>query len=315
MQMSVTQNEFLNLLVNKIAMQIVHTKQFKNPLAVLKKGSVPLGKNLEEIYTNPTTGKPYDPTGKGLLDTAPPEVMAIYHTRNRQGKHEASISVAQLMSAFTSYGELENLVNSIVNAIYSGDNLEEFMLMKELFASAITGGKIKKVSLGMTEIVDEKGAKSFVKDVKKAGLSMAVPSTGWNSYYNVVSKVAENPDTVPHAITWSPIESQILLLRNDVSVDVDVELLAKAFQVSYTDLKQRTLLVDGFGSATNCGAILCDESFVRVYDNFERMEEFRNGDGLFDKYMYHHWQTYSLSLFANACAFMFDETETETETE
>ena len=77
--------------------------------------------------------------------------------------------------------------------------------------------------------------------------------------------------------------------------------------MSYTDLQQRTLIVDGFGSAENCGAILCDESFVQVYENLKQMESFHNGEGLYDNFILHHWQTYSLSLFANAMAFMIDE--------
>ena len=129
MSYQVTENEFLNALVNKIAMTIVRNRTFKNPLAVLKKGSVPLGRNIEEIYTNPVTGETFDPTGAKLLNRAIPDTKAIYHTMNRQGQYKATISKAQLIQAFTSYEALEKLLNSIVNSIYSGADLGEFMLM------------------------------------------------------------------------------------------------------------------------------------------------------------------------------------------
>lgn len=296
------ENEFLSALVNKIAMTVVRNKTFKNPLAVLKKGGVPLGRNIEEIYTNPATGTTYDPTGSKLLERSLPDTKAIYHSMNRQGQYKATVSKAQLIQAFTSYQALEKLLNSIVNSIYSGDNLDEFMLMKELFASAIEGGKIKTVDTGLTAINDLDGAKTFVKAIRTVGQSMEFPSTTWNSYHDI----NKDKDAKP-VITWTPLENQVLILRNDISVDVDVELLAKAFNVSYTDLKQRTLTVDTFGSATKCGAILCDEAYVQVYDNLQQMESFHNGEGLYDNYIYHHWQTYSLSLFANAVAFMFTE--------
>ena len=40
------QNEFLALLINKIAMTIVHNKTAANPLAILKRGGVPLGYDI-----------------------------------------------------------------------------------------------------------------------------------------------------------------------------------------------------------------------------------------------------------------------------
>lgn len=301
MEYQATENEFLDALVNKIAMTIVRNKTFKNPLSVLKKGTVPLGKNIEEVYTNPATGMTFDPSGATLLNRVIPDTKAIYHSMNRQGKYKATVSKSQLIRAFTSYEELEKLLNSIVNSIYSGDNLDEFLLMKELFASAIVGGKLKTVDLEMENITDLDGAKRFVKAVKTVGQAMEFPSENYNSYYDI----NKDNDARP-VITWTPLDNQVLILRNDVSVDVDVELLAKAFNVSYTDLKQRTLIVDSFGGATNCGAILCDEAFVQVYDNLTQMESFHNGEGLYDNYIYHHWQTYSLSLFANAVAFMFN---------
>ncbi len=300
MEYQATENEFLDALVNKIAMTIVRNKTFKNPLSVLKKGTVPLGKNIEEVYTNPATGMTFDPSGATLLNRVIPDTKAIYHSMNRQGKYKATVSKSQLIRAFTSYEELEKLLNSIVNSIYSGDNLDEFLLMKELFASAIVGGKLKTVDLEMQSITDLDGAKRFVKAVKTVGQAMEFPSENYNSYFDINQEHDARP-----VITWTPLDNQVLILRNDVSVDVDVELLAKAFNVSYTDLKQRTLIVDSFGGATNCGAILCDEAFVQVYDNLTQMESFHNGEGLYDNYIYHHWQTYSLSLFANAVAFMF----------
>ena len=298
MSYQATENEFLSALVNKVAMTIVRNKTFKNPLAVLKKGGVPLGRNIEEIYTNPATGTIFDPTGKDLLTRAIPDTKAIYHAMNRQGKYKVTITKAQLIQAFTSYSALEQLLNSIVNSIYSGDNLDEFLLMKNLFAEAITGGKLKTVEVD--SVVDTESAKAFVKSVKSVGQAMEFPSENFNSYFDINKEKDAKPVT-----TWTPLANQVLILRNDISVSVDVELLAKAFNVSYTDLQQRTLIVDSFGSAKNCGAVLCDEAFVQVYDNLTQMESFHNGEGLYDNFIYHHWQTYSLSLFANAMAFMF----------
>lgn len=295
MEYKATENEFLDALVNKVALTIVRSKTFKNPLAILKKGTVPFGTNIEEIYVNPSIGATYDPSGSAIFTPTTPDTKVLYHSRNRQGKHSATIYKSQLMAAFKSYEALEKLLNDIVNSIYSGDNIEEFMLMKELFGSCITGERMKKCDVERP--TDEATAKAFVKAVKTIGQGMAFPSIAYNTYADV------NKGETP-ANTWTPLENQVLILRNDISAEVDVELLARAFNTSYTNLQQRTIIVDNFGTAENCGAVLCDEAFVQVYDNLYQLEDVRNGDGLFTKYILHHWQTYSASIFSNAMAFM-----------
>ena len=47
---SLQSNEFVDALVNRIAMTVVNNRQFKNPLSVLNKGSIPLGQDVQEIY-------------------------------------------------------------------------------------------------------------------------------------------------------------------------------------------------------------------------------------------------------------------------
>lgn len=298
-----TENEFLSALVNKIAYPIIWSRTFKNPLAILKKGSIPYGKNLEEIYTNPAKAEQFDPTGSTLLNRRLPDTKAIYHTLNRQDKYVATVSKSQLIQAFTSYQALEELLNTIINTIYSGDNFDEYLLMKQLFAEGITGNMLKTMSVANLGSTDN--AKAFVKALKTVGKNMETPSSLYNAYYDLNSEKDAKP-----IITWTPADKQIIIMRNDVSVDVDVELLARSMNVSYAELQQRILTVDSFGSATNCGAILCDEGFVRVYENLKQAEEFRNPDGLYTNFILHHWQTYGLSLFANAMAFTF-EPETE----
>ena len=48
----VLQNEFINVLCNKIGATYVHNKLLNNPLSILKTGAMPLGLTKEEIYTN-----------------------------------------------------------------------------------------------------------------------------------------------------------------------------------------------------------------------------------------------------------------------
>ena len=296
----VTQNAFLNCLVNKVAMTLVRNKTFKNPLSVLKKGGVPTGKGIEDIMANPAKASSYDENGSTLLNRSNPDIKAVYYKMNRQDKYKVTINKSQLISAFRSMYAFEQLLNLIVSTLYSGDNIDEFLLMKKLFASGIEGNKIKTITVN--EVTNTESARELVKGIKKVSKAMALPTTAFNMYSTV------NTGSTP-VTTWTPIQDQILILRNDISVDIDVEMFAQAFNVEYATFKTQSLEIDAFGDNLNCYAILCDKSFVQVYDDLEEIVHFRNDEGLYDNYIWHHWQTYGLSYFANAVAFCKEATQ------
>lgn len=293
------QNEFLSALVDRIAMTVVHNKRFKNPLASLKKGSVPLGSMIQEIYANPATTAEYTAAGADLLSRSTPDVKALYHKLNRQDKYKLSISVPQLQKAFTSFSEMEKLINEIINTLYSGDNMDEFILMKNIVSAAILNDHIKKITV--SPITSAENIKKLVKAINTTALYMTFPSTAFNAYALVNDVEDDTPVT-----TWTPFDDQILIIRGDVMTDINIELLATAFNMSKTDFLQNVVVVDKFNSSTECYALLCDRSFFQVYDNLERLETFDNGSGLHRNYFYHHWQTYSISHFCNAVAFIYD---------
>lgn len=299
-----TQNEFLNAIVNKIAMTIVRNKIAQNPLRVLKSGGVPLGKDIEEIFTNMQSATAYDATGANLLQRNIPDVKAIYHRLNRRDMYKVTISDAQLRTAFTSDGKMNELIQSIVNSLYSGDNYDEFVLMKNTLADCVVDGKITNISTPEftgTQATDEASSKALVKAIRTMSGLFQFPSSAYNTYF--ANKPASDTSGKP-VVTWTPKEDQILLIRSDILSNIDVDVLAQAFNIDKVNFLARTLEVDSFGAAADCYAILSDKSFLQVYDNFQEMREFYNGEGLYWNYFWHHWQTYSFSYFANAVAFV-----------
>ncbi len=296
-----TQNEFLTALVNRIALSVIQNKTAKNPLAVLKKGTIPLGSDIQEIFTNMAKDTGFDSSGSKLLTKTVPDVKSLYHRLNRQGQYPATVTKQQLQTAFTSYSELEKLLSSIVTSMYSGDTFDEFILMKNLFASAINDNKIVKV--GVSHVSDEATGKALVKAIKKASKAFTFPSSAFNAYYD--NRPAS--DTGDPITTWTPLEDQILVIRADIMTDIDVDVLAAAFNMDKVKFLAQSLEVDSFGSATNCLACLIDRSWVQVYDNLFETSEFYNSQGLYWNYWLNHWQTYSYSLFANGIAFTCDD--------
>lgn len=290
-----TTNEFLNALVNRIGMVLVRNREMHNPLAILKKGGMPLGFDIEEIAANPAIAETYNAKSTDLLAQREPDVKAVYHRLNRQDRYTVTIRNAQLKQAFTSFEHFENLVNAIVNSLYSGNYLDEFVLAKNLFASAVNNNKI--VTETVQPLSDENACKDFITKVRTAFSSFGFPSSAFNTW------VKENPTDTPY-ITWTPPENIIMIIRADVEAIIDVNVLASAFNMSKTDFMGNVLIVDNFGSAENCLAVMCDKAYTQIYDNLTEMTEFFNASNMTWNYYLHVWQTYSVSPFANALAFV-----------
>ena len=296
------QNEFLSALVNKIAMTIVRRKMLTNPLAPLKKGEMPLGMDIEEVQVNRAKASTFDPTGAGLLNRHLPDVAVEYHRLNRQDEYPVTISKQQLKTAFTSWDNLERLVDGIVASMYDGDSDDEYILMKNLMADAVTQDHVVISQLPYIKSLDGKtdaaGATALVEEFKNASAFMGFAGSSFNKYHVV------NPGATPRRLK-TEVQDQILVLRADIANAVDVNVLASAFNMSKADFLANRVLVDNFGQASNVAAFLADKDFFQVYDNLRETQEFFNPKGLYWTYFYHVWQTVGYSLLTNAIAFAF----------
>ena len=92
-------NEFVGNLVNRIFKTIISTKSFNNPLAILKKGSYPLGVDIQDIYTNPVEGENYEFSENAMSDILKyyeNDTKVAYYRRNRRRKFPITISREEL---------------------------------------------------------------------------------------------------------------------------------------------------------------------------------------------------------------------------
>lgn len=292
-------NEFLSALINRIAFTKVSNRRYKNPLAILKKGGKPFGTDVEEIFTNPVSGVTFDGSATSdMLNVTKPDIKTAFHRMNRQDKYPVSVSTPQLQKAFTSAGEMEKFINSIIIAMYSGDEMDEYLLMRNLVSSGIADNKVKTLELDYTG--DETTSKDLVKLLKTLSANFTFQSKEFNGY-NVLNADKITAGTLTPCVTWVPKENQVLLIRADVDANTDVEVLAKAFNMDKADFLQRKIVVDTFGDAdTLC--FLTDENAFQCMDDLYTVRSFDNGSNLTTNYWLHHWQTLSLSLFANGVA-------------
>lgn len=298
-------NEFVNGLINRIGLTIIRNKSFNNPLSIFKKGSVPLGTDIQDIYENPAVAEQYEYSNTAmakLLTITDPDTHVAYYRRNRQDLYTKTIAREGLQGAFTSWEEFENYVAGITNSLYSGNYIDEFKYTKQLVDGAYDNNKV--IQRVVTNPTDESTSKAFLKQVRALYDMMTFPSTEYNAY----SKFSGARGTIT---TWTDSDRICLIVRADVMANVDVDALASAFNIEKADFIGRVIKVDKFENDEILG-VVCDESWLQIYDNIFRFDEFYNARTMSWNEYLHAWGTYAICPFANAVMLVTSESNPAT---
>lgn len=305
-------NEFVNNLINRIALTRIENKSYSNPLAMFKKGSVPYGTDIQLIYENPAVAEDYEYSNVAmakLLTITDPDTKVAYLRRNRKDLYTKTIAREGLQGAFESAEAFDDYVSSITQSLYSGNYIDEFKYTKALIDGAYEEGKV------ITEIVsavsDKATAEALVEKCRGLYLKMQFPSDEYNAY----SKFSSNTDETK-VTTWTDAERICVITTADIMAKVDVQSLASAFNMDKANFMGRLIVVDKFEN-DEIQAVICDESFIQIFDNVFRFDEFYNARTMSWNEYLHAWGTFAISPFANAVclATSLPDTDTDTDTD
>ena len=289
-------NEFVTNLINRIGLTIIRNKTFSNPLSILRKGSMPLGTDIQDLYENPAEAEQYELSNTAmakLLTITDPDTHVAYYRRNRKDLYTKTISRENLQGAFVSWEKFESYISAITTSLYSGNYIDEFELTKSLVDGAYDNNKV--IVETVSPVTDESSAKAFIKKCRSLFNKMKLPSTQYNAY----SKFSGAKGTIK---TWTEEDRFVLIVTSDVMAEVDVDVLARAFNIENTKFLGRVIEVDRFENE-EIQAILCDESWFQIYENLMRFDEFYNARTMTWNEYLHVWQTYAICPFANAVVF------------
>lgn len=286
-------NEFVTNLINRIALTIVRNKSFNNPLAIFKKGSVPLGTDIQDIYENPAEAEAYEYSNTAmakLLTITDPDTHVAYYRRNRKDLYTKTITREGLQGAFVSWEKFEDYISAITTSLYSGNYISEFNYTKQLVDGAYDNNKV--IVETVSAVTDASTAKAFVKKARALYSKLKFPSSNYNAY----SKFSGAKGSIT---TWTDEDRIVLIVKSDVMAEVDVEVLAAAFNIDSAKLMGRIVEVDSFEN-DEIQAVLCDESWLQIYDNILRFDEFYNARVMAWNEYLHAWGTFAICPFANA---------------
>lgn len=297
------QNQFITSLVDRIGKVVIKQKLLENPLRRFKKGMLPLGRTIEEVFVDITEEKMYDveEAETTVFKREIPDVKTLFHELNRKGYYKQTVQDSDLTTAFISWSDFDSLLVKIVSSMYNSSEVDEFKYMKLLVDNYMAKGHFKVLQTELTNAMNNEVAiKQTVKDLRSLVTRMTLESGSRD--FNSMG-----------VHTRSDRQSLKLLVTPEFEATMDVDVLAQAFNMEKATLLSEIIVVDSFATPGLLG-VLVDEDFFMVYDKLIKMETIRNPQGLYWNYFLHIWQVLSASRFENAVAFVskdYDTTELE----
>ena len=305
-------NQFINALVNRIAIVRVQSATFNNPYSILKKGYIEYGETVEDIFVSIAKAVDFnvEKAAKREFQRTIPDIRSAFHVMNWRVMYPVTIQDEDLRQAFLSVEGVQNLIAKIVDSVYTAAEYDEFLLFKYLLIKAISNGKMFPTSIGTGSDLSEAA-------VQFRGTSNLLPFMS-NDYNEAAVK------------TNTPKDRQVIFMDAMFNAQFDVSVLASAFNMDKADFMGRLFLIDnwtdfdnerfdiiransdGIEEVTtdelallaNVKAVILDENWFQVYDNNNKFTEKYVASGLYWNYFYHTWKTVSNSPFANAVVFV-----------
>lgn len=305
-------NQFINALVNRIAIVRVQSATFNNPYSILKKGYLEFGETVEDIFVSIAKAVDYTPekASEREFKRTLPDIKSAFHTMNWRVMYPVTIQDEDLRQAFLSVDGVTDLIAKIVDSVYTAAEYDEFLLFKYLLIKAISHGKMKPTAI-------------------ESDTDLTTSAVAFRSASNILPFMSSEYNEA-NVKTNTPKSRQIIFMDAKFNAQYDVNVLASAFNMDKADFMGRLFLIDNWTDFDNerfdiiransdgieeitseelallkdVKAVLVDENWFQVYDNNNKFTEQYVASGLYWNYFYHVWKTVSSSPFANAIVFV-----------
>lgn len=283
-------NEMTGSVIQKIGLQIASDfDDFKNPLEIFKKGDLPFGKTIEEVYMDLYPARAFDQKASetDVLKRVIPDIKTKYHVENREEFYKTTISMKHLRQAFMAeYGIYDYVYSLFTKRLYQSDVYDEYLIMKKIIDDGIAEGvkednPVKVFELGYTD--DKQFSRNLAKVLRSEPKRL--------QFYN--NSTLSGVDNV------TAIENQVIITTPDVEALIDVDVLSSAFHMDKADTEGRLAIIDEFEDS-DVLAVIVSKNFMLQYDTYYNLEpDIYNPEGIYRQYFLHHHGLYSMSKFEN----------------
>ena len=307
-------NQFLSTLVNRIASVRVKSATFNDDYVELKKGYLEFGETVEEVFVSIAKAREFsaEKAESRELKRTLPDVKTAFHAMNYRVQYPVTIQDEDLRTAFLSMDGVQDLIARIVDAVYTANEYDEYLLFKYLMIKAIAHGKMYPVSIG-----DETDMKEAAVAFRGMSNQLGFMSTKYN---------------ISGVHTTTPRADQYIFMDAKYNAQYDVNVLASAFNMDKATFMGKLKLIDDWTTfdnerfdvitansdqiepvtadelalMANVKAVLVDREWFQFYDNKNEFTEKYVASGMYWNYFYNVWKTVSSSPFSNAIVFVTD---------
>lgn len=304
-------NEFLTALVNRIALVRVKSATFNNMFADLKKGYLDFGEVVEEIFVNLAKAREFSVAKADAREfkRVLPDVRSAFHAMNYKVQYPTTIQNEDIRMAFTREDGVLDMIEKIVQAMYTANEYDEYLMFKYLIIKAVSHGKMYPVAFDGSDI------KNAAVAFRSISNNLQFVSTKYNA---------------AGVHTNTKKESQQIFMDTNFNAEFDVNVLASAFNMDKADFMGRLRLIDDFTTfdserfseiiensdqiepitndelalMADVKAVLVDEEWFQFYDNLLQFTEKFVASGIYWNYFLNVWKTISTSPFSNAIVFV-----------
>lgn len=304
-------NEFVNALVNRIAMVAIRSATFNNPYKRLKKGYLEFGSNIENVFVEIVKALDFSPekAEKRELKRYLPQVHSVFHVKNWNVLYPISIEDEELKKAFLSVDGVSDMIARIVDSVYTAAEYDEYLLTKYIIIQACTAGQMYMQAVDLS-------------DFDNAAINFRAMSNKLRFISNNYNEAG-----VPNN---APVERQLIFMDSDFNAKFDVKTLSAAFNRQDADFIGSLYLADSFSTfdnerfaaiqeestqlppitdtqltlMQNVKALLIDEEWFQIYDLLDKMTNTYVSSGDRWNYFYHVEKIISHSPYHCAVAFV-----------
>ena len=283
-------NEMTGEIVQKIGLQIASDfDDFVNPLAIFKKGDLPFGKTIEEIWVDLYPAQEFDQelSETEVLKRVQATIKTKYHVENREDFYKATISIKHLRQAFFAESGIYDYVYSLfTKRLFQSDVLDEYLIMKEIVDMGVVEAlkplsKVQTIDLAYTDDI------SFSRNLAKIMRSTAKQL----GFYNT--------STIEGVKNVTSTTNQVIITTPEVEALMDVDVLSQAFHMDKAQSDGRYCVIDQFANP-DILAVIVSSDWLKQYDTYNQLEpEIYNPQGLYRNFYLHHHGVYSFSKFEN----------------
>lgn len=286
-------NEFIDAYVNRIGDQIIHNKEWENPLRIFKDAAMRYGFSIQESAFKWIKAHTYKVDDAALEKVNAPEAAVWYHSVNRKNRYDISLEYPDLRQAFLDEYGLNRLIDAVLTVPRNSDNYDEYLCMLNLIAYYEHNWGFFKHHVSAVP-TDEATGKEFLKAVRAYASKLTFPT----ALYSPVSAEYGIP-------VFAKPDELVLLITADAMASVDVDTLAGIFNLDKADIKYRTVIVPDL-PVPDAFALLTTDAFFVCQDVVYSNESFYNPATLNTNHYLHHWEIVSASPFVPAILFTTD---------